>query len=160
MARSRGRIGGNSNVTPRLKTSGFPRPKILRPRDPMTKTTLQPGRAMREGSQKIGIGKNVFTQMGRPVIRARVSVRRLFVKDPYNLNSVSGIGATGATQATFSDVADQFTNNANPQFHPENAPGAVRTVRVGQAQPGTKNRGKIFRPNRQTLFSGKTLRRR
>jgi hypothetical protein len=88
----------------------------------------------------------------------KLSVRRLFVRDPYNKNST-------ATVARFSPVADQFTDNANPYYDPSKAPGAVKelsvaSVRKAASKPGKAARGhqKAIRPNRLTLFGGKTLR--
>lgn len=88
---------------------------------------------------------------------ARISVRRLFVRDPYNKNST-------ATQATFSPVADQFTNNANPLYDPSKAPGSVKEVSVASGRksantPGKASRGhqKIHRYGRFNLTGGKRL---
>jgi len=90
----------------------------------------------------------------------KISVRRLFAKDPYNKNST-------ATVATFSDVADQFTNNPNPLYDPSKAPGSVKEVSVASARksankPGKASRGhqKVISPNRLTMFGGKTLKKR
>jgi hypothetical protein len=97
----------------------------------------------------------------------KVSVRRLFRKDPYNKNSTTGIFATGATTAIMSPVADQFTDNPNVLYDPSKAPGAVSEVSVAASRkaankPGKARRGhqKAFAPNVQTLFGGKRLRRR
>lgn len=92
----------------------------------------------------------------------RKSVKRLFVRDPYNLLSQAGQGfGNNPTVATFSPVADQFTNNPNPVFDPSKAPGSV-TVKQRLPKPIGADKGhmRIFKPNRQTLFGGKTLRRR
>lgn len=94
--------------------------------------------------------------------QGRSRVKRLFVRDPYNV--LSGIGSgfgNNPTTATFSPVADEFTNNNNPAFDPSKAPG---TVAVKQRAPkpigADKGHQKVFKPNRFTLFGGKTLRRR
>lgn len=91
---------------------------------------------------------------------SRISVKRLFVRDPYNKNST-------ATTATFSDVADQFTNNPNPLYDPSKAPGSVKEVSVASARkaanrPGKASRGhqKVIAPNRFSLFGGKTIKKR
>jgi hypothetical protein len=81
-------------------------------------------------------------------------VRILYVKDPYNLNSVSGIRATGRTQATFSDVADQFTNNPNPAYDPSKAPGAVREVSVASARKSANRPGKASRGHQKVHVYG------
>lgn len=90
----------------------------------------------------------------------RFSVRRLFVRDPYNKNS-------SATTATFGSNSGEFTNNPNPLYDPSKAPGSpaevsVASVRKGVNKPGKAARGhqKVVPPNRQTLFGGKTLKRR
>lgn len=90
----------------------------------------------------------------------KISVRRLFVKDPYNKNST-------ATVATFSSVADQFTNNPNPAYDPSKAPGSVKEVSVASARKSANKPGKASRGHmktiKRTLFnqnSGKTLLRR
>jgi hypothetical protein len=93
--------------------------------------------------------------------KVRNGVRLLFVRVPYNKNAPAGV-----TQATFSDVADQFTNNPNPLYDPSQAPGSVKEVSVASARkaasrPGKASRGhqKAIRPNRTTLFGGKRLKR-
>lgn len=94
--------------------------------------------------------------------QGRLKVRRLFVRDPYNLLSQSPNGfGNNPTVAMFSPVADQFTNNANPAFDPSKSPGSV-TVKQRSPKPIGADKGhqKVFKPNRQTLFGGKTLRRR
>jgi hypothetical protein len=84
----------------------------------------------------------------------------VYVKDPYNKNSA-------ATQATFSDVADQFTNNPNPAYDPSKAPGSVREVSVAAARKSANKPGKASRGHQKviarTLFNqnqGKTLKKR
>jgi len=140
------------------------RPRILRPRDPLTFTSLQPGNADQFG-QKIDISKNVFKQRGLRRVTSRRTVRRLFRRDPYNLNSTSGIFATGATVARMSPVASQFTDNANPSFDPSKSPGAVTEVStrsLSAEKAGKAGRGhqKVVK---RTIFNqnqGKRLRRR
>jgi hypothetical protein len=89
---------------------------------------------------------------------AKISVRRLFVRDPYNKNST-------ATVATFSKEFDQFTNNANPAYDPSKAPGSVRVMdarSTSAERPGKASRGhqKVVTLGRTYFFGGKTLRRR
>ena len=83
----------------------------------------------------------------------------LYVKDPYNKNST-------ATVATFSDVAEQFTNNPNPAYDPSKAPGAVKEVSVASARKSANKPGKASRGHqkviKRTLFNqnqGKTLKK-
>jgi hypothetical protein len=90
----------------------------------------------------------------------------LYRKDPYNIYSTTGIFATGATVATFSPVAEQFTNNPNAAYDPSKAPGAVAERSVAAARkaanvPGLASRGhqKVIK---RTLFNqnqGKRLKR-
>lgn len=92
--------------------------------------------------------------------RKRVKgITRLFVRDPYNKNS-------SATQATFSDVAEQFTNNPNPLYDPSKAPGSVKEVSVASARknasrPGLASRGhqKVIKYGPFNLRGGKRLKR-
>jgi hypothetical protein len=90
----------------------------------------------------------------------------LYRKDPYNLNSVSGIRAVGPTVATFSDVAEQFTNNPNPVYDPSKAPGAVAEKSVAASRKAVNVPGKASRGHQKivarTLFNqnqGKRLKR-
>jgi hypothetical protein len=86
-------------------------------------------------------------------------IRILFRRDPYNLNSVSGINATGATQATFSDVAEQFTNNPNPAYDPSQAPGSVQEKSVASARKSASKPGKASRGHQKVIpYTGFTLR--
>jgi hypothetical protein len=112
------------------------------------------------------VSKNEFFQGGQRKTTSKRSVRRLFVRDPYNaLTGVAGFGS-GATVATFAPEADQFTNNANKMYDPSKAPGGVREVSVVNARtranlPGKASRGhgKVIR---RTIFnqnSGKRLKR-
>lgn len=93
----------------------------------------------------------------------KASVKRLHVRDPYNLLSSAPYGfGLNPTVATFSPEFDQFTNNANPTYDPSKAPGAV-TVKQRASRPLGKARTghqKYIPPNRQTMFGGKTLKRR
>jgi len=81
-------------------------------------------------------------------------VRILYVKDPYNLNSVSGIKATGRTVAQFSSVAEQFTNNPNPAYDPSRAPGAVQEVSVARARKAANRPGKASRGHQKVHVYG------
>jgi hypothetical protein len=159
MAVNRGRLGMRAS-----------RPRILRARDPLSYLTTQ--MATREaGAGLFGgakeISKNVFFQGGQQKTTGKRSVRRLFVRDPYNtLTAVSGFGS-GATVATFSAEADQFTNNANKMYDPSKAPGGVREVSVLAARTRANVPGKARRGHgnvvKRTIFNqtgGKTLKRR
>jgi hypothetical protein len=91
--------------------------------------------------------------------RGKTSVRRLFVRDPYNKNST-------ASQATFSPEAEQFTNNPNPLYDPSKAPGSVRELSVATARksanrPGKASRGhaKVIRYSNFMRTAGKRLKR-
>lgn len=168
MARSRGRVGNASpNKAPNIpkQTGGIGRVRVIRQFNPFAFKTTQAGNPPRAALdfQHPEVTKNQVYQRGHKLLGGRRrAVRRIFRRDPYNLLSANAPAPfnTGATQATMSPVADQFTNNANPAFHPEKSPGSVRVIRQPQAAAGRKNRGKTFAPNRYTLFGGKTLRRR
>lgn len=165
-APTKGRIGNTSPNQRAVITTktGQSSVRVLRALDPLTYKTLQrqaPGATTLQINNP-AITKNQFRQAGFPVVRAKAAVRRLFRRDPYNLLSSNAPPPfnTGATVATFSPEADQFTNNPTaPFYHPEKQPGAVSIVRQPQATPGTKNRGKVIPPNLQTITGGKTLRR-
>lgn len=60
------------------------------------------------------------------------------------------------------DMSSEFTNNPNPKFDPSRAPGAVAIKKVSRPSVGATSgtHQKVFKPNRQTLFGGKTLRRK
>jgi hypothetical protein len=61
------------------------------------------------------------------------------------------------------DMTGEFTNNPNPKFDPSRAPGSVKkSTSVTRMSVGAAGRGhsKIFKPNRQTLFGGKILKRK
>lgn len=90
------------------------------------------------------------------------SVKRLHVRDPYNVISAG----RGVTQATFSDEADQFTNNPNPLYDPSKAPGtpkelSVASTRKAANKPGKASRGhqKVIKRTAFNQNQGKTLRR-
>lgn len=149
----------------------FSKPRTLTARDPFTYLSLQRSRkdiGSAVGQPKaIDVTKNTLYQRGRMKVRSRVGVRRLFVRDPYNLlTGVSPFGS-GATTATFSDEADQFTNNPNKDFDPSKSPGSVNEVsvlntRTAAGKPGKAGRGhqKVIK---RTLFNqnqGKRLKRR
>jgi hypothetical protein len=164
--KAKGVIGNKSpNQRARITTkTGQSTVRVLRALDPMQYKTLQrkaPGKTAESLNNPVKT-KNQYIQQGHPDRRGRASVRRLFRRDPYNLLSASAPPpfASGATQATFSPEADQFTNNANPDFHPEKSPGAVAVKRQPQPAAGRKNRGNVIPPNNITLFGGKTLKRR
>lgn len=171
MARRRRASGGAASVNKRgvLTTKTGPRRvRVLRAFDPFTFKTLQAGNPTKASeASSISVSKNVFTQRGHPIVRKRGSVRRLFRKDPYNKLSADAPApfGTGASVAMFAPEAAQVdTVNANTAFHPEAAgPGPGITVRR-QPQPdpigGASTHGKRFRPNRTTLFGGKTLKRK
>lgn len=84
----------------------------------------------------------------------KLSVRRLFVKDPYNKNST-------ATVARFGGVSDQFTDNPNVLYDPSKGNDSATTLTASNPPKGS-NTGhmKVFRPNRFTLFGGKTIKKR
>lgn len=93
--------------------------------------------------------------------KRRNGVRLLFARVPYNKNAPAGV-----TQATFSDVADQFTNNPNPLYDPSKAPGSVKEVSVASARktanrPGKASRGhqKVIKYGKFALTGGKRLKR-
>jgi hypothetical protein len=139
--------------------------KILRAFDPFTKKTLQGGPATRFGTAvaKSWHDPSVLTR----VVRRRKPVKRLHVNDPYNMNSVSGLAPTGATQATFSKEADQFTNNPNRKFDPSARPGSVTVKTAATARHRAEKPGKASRGHgnviKRTIFNqtgGKRLRRR
>lgn len=165
----KGRIGNTSpNRQPNTQKPGGGRRtvRVLRALNPLQYKTLQSGNPPTTIAelQKPVVTKNQVTQQGQRLLRGgRQGVRRLFRRDPYNLWSATAPPpfGTGATNATFSPEAEQVdTVNPNKEFHPEAAPGVVRVMRQPQAAAGTKNRGKVFRPNRQTLFGGQRLRRK
>jgi hypothetical protein len=94
---------------------------------------------------------------------AKKSVRRLHVRDPYNAISA----ARGVTQATFSDVTDQFTNNPNVLYDPSKAPGTPKELSVASTRKSTSKPGKASRGHqkvaKRTLYNqnqGKTLKKR
>lgn len=165
----KGRIGNtNPNRQPNtLKPGGGRRTvRILRALDPFTYVTQQRPQNIPTipETQKPTVTKNQVTQAGQRLLGGRRrSVRRLFRRDPYNLWSSTAPPpfGTNATQATFAPEAEQVDSlNPNKAFHPEKVGGPVRIMRQPQAAAGTKNRGNVFKPNRTTLFGGKTLRRR
>lgn len=165
MAKTKGKIGNTSpNQRARLGYGSIKKPRIMRALDPFTYKTAQrqaPG-ATTIKLDKPEVSKNTFYQRGRPITRRKGAVRRLFRRDPYNVLSATAPPpfGTSPSSAIMSDEANQFTNNPNLMYHPEKEPGAVGVKRQPQATPGTKNRGNVMRPNRFTLFGGKTLRRR
>lgn len=116
-------------------------------------------------AKRIAAGGSVNKLPGSTAGRGRggrLNVKRLFVRDPYNLLSQAGFGfGQNPTVATFSEEADQLTNNPNPVYDPSKAPGAVAIVqRAPKPKGADTGHQRVFKPNRQTLFGGKTLRRR
>ena len=102
--------------------------------------------------------------MARKKVKGGTTI--LYARDPYNLWSTTGIRATGATVATFSPVAEQFTNNANPAYDPSKAPGAVAERSVAKTRkaanvPGKERRGhqNAVTYNRFMQTGGKRLKR-
>ena len=134
--------------------------RVLRAFNPSTPKTLQAGSSKSVMSaQKIEKSKQQVNPPA-PRVTSRYSVKRLFVRDPYNKNS-------NKTVATFSPVADQFTDNPNKAFDPSKAPGSVQKVSVIEARNRANTPGKASRGHgkvvKRTLFnqnSGKTLRKR
>lgn len=166
----KGRIG---NTTPNQRAvittgTGSRRVRVLRALDPMSYRTLQrqaPGRTTL-ALNNFAVTKNQVIQRGKQLLGGRrQNVRRLYRKDPYNIFSATAPPpfGTNATVAMFSPEAERVDIlNTNPSFHPEAAgpsPGSVSIVRQPQAAAGTRNRGKVMRPNLQTVAGGKTLRR-
>jgi hypothetical protein len=95
-------------------------------------------------------------------VTKKASVRRLHVTDPYNLYSQYGAGfGLNPSVATFTPEFDKLTNNPNVIYQPQ---AGQSTVAVRQRAPkpigAASGHMKAFPPNRQTLFGGKTLRRR
>jgi hypothetical protein len=82
-----------------------------------------------------------------PRATGRSSIRRLFVRDPYNKNS-------SATQATFAPEAEQFSHagQTNPNYDPSKAPGSVQKKDGTPQPPAGANSGhqKVIR---RTLFN-------
>ena len=159
MAANRGRLGFRAS-----------RPRILRQRDPFSllstqMATRETGLGLFGGAKEIS--KNEFFQGGQRKTRGKRSVRRLFVRDPYNVLTSDPTFGSGRTVATFSPEFDQFTNNANKMYDPSKAPGNVREVSVLSARTRANTPGKASRGHqkviKRTLFNqtgGKRLRRR
>lgn len=80
--------------------------------------------------------------------KSKRSIRRLMAKSP--------------TDPLSRDIVNEFTNNPNPKYDPSRAPGSVQVKKVSRAKTGNTSgtHQKVFKPNRQTLFGGKTLRRK
>lgn len=172
MARSRRGSTPTERLVP-TNPRGSQSVRVLKAFDPFTFKTLQSGNRKRVTTaggatmSAIAVPKSQVVKQGMTRSRSG-NPRRLHVRDPYNKNSVSGPMATGATVATFSPVADQFTNNPNPKFDPSRGPGSVTVIRVprpvqkvskGDQAAVERTHGTVFKPNRFTLFGGKTLRR-
>jgi hypothetical protein len=101
-------------------------------------------------SDKISASRHDVTTLTKTYRSKFGGVRRLMVKDP--------------TVPLERDIVDQFTNNPNPKYDPSKHPGTVQRKVISKAQKTTSSakagHQKSFAPNRQTLFGGKTLRRR
>jgi|SRR5215471_21785136 len=140
-----------------------PKIKIKRQYNPYAYKTTQAGRTVKFG-QAIDMSKHDPTVLTKVYRKKLATPRRLYVRDPYNLNSVSGIMATGRTQATFSPEADTFTNNPNPKYDPSKHPTVVSAFGqrdLAKEVPGKASRGHANVIPR-TLFNqnqGKRLRR-
>lgn len=81
-------------------------------------------------------------------VTTRQRVRRLFVRDPDN--------------PLFSAVADQFTNNPNPNFDPSKGSGSVKRLDSTPTPPrgSTSGHQKVVRPQSEGLGGKLRLRRR
>lgn len=166
MAVNDGRLGSNRG---RLG-SIVQRPRILRQRDPLTYLTKQ--MATREAGLGLfggakAVSKNQFFQNGRPITRGKASVRRLFVRDPYNVLTSDPTFGSGRTTALFSPEADQITNNTNTMYDPSKSPGSVTEVSTLAARTRANTPGKASRGHgnvvKRTIFNqnqGKRLKRR
>lgn len=159
MAVNRGRLGFRAS-----------RPRILRQRDPFSYLTTQmatreTGLGLFGGAKEVS--KNEFFQGGQRKTTRKRSVRRLYVRDPYNALTADATFGSGRTVATFSPEFDQFTNNGNKMYDPSRAPSGVREVSVLSARTRANRPGKASRGHgnviKRTIFnqnSGKTLKRR
>jgi len=140
-----------------------PKVKIRRQYNPYAYKSSQLGPAVRFG-QAIDMSKHDPTVLTKVYRKKLASPRRLYQRDPYNINSVSGIMATGATQALFSKEADTFTNNPNPKYDPSAHPTVVSAFGqrdLPKERPGKASRGHANVVPR-TLFNqnqGKRLKR-
>lgn len=88
------------------------------------------------------------SQLTRKQITSRISVRRLYVKDPNN--------------PIFYKEQDLFSANANPRFNPGRGVSSVTTL-DGSPQPPqgvTSGHQKVIRQTNQMKTGGKTLKRR
>lgn len=121
-------------------------PRILRARNNNSPKT--PRNMM--GGTGIEISKNAIYQRGRQLAAAtrRRAVQIKMVRDP----------ASPTSRPEF----NQFTNSTNPGVDLGKAPGSVRTVKMPPPPKGGAQKGhqKVVSPNRQSLFGGKTLKRR
>lgn len=149
----------------------FSKPRTLTARDPFTFLSLQRSRkdiGAAVGQPKaIAVTKNTLYQRGRLKVKSRVSVRRLHVRDPYNLLTSDPTFGSGRTTATFSPEADQFTNNPNKDFDPSKSPGSVTEVSTLTSRTRANTPGKASRGHgnviKRTIFNqnqGKRLKRR
>jgi hypothetical protein len=137
--------------------------KILRQLNPYAYKTTQSGPAVRFGTP-VAKSKHDPEVLLMHVTK-KAPVKRLHVTDPYNMNSVSGIRATGATQATFSSEADTFTNNPNPKYDPSAQPPAsvpeftARNVAVEKPGLASRGHGNVVKRTLYNQNQGKRLRR-
>jgi hypothetical protein len=121
------------------------------------KSKLNTTKSVRFGQFISGSFHDAAQLTGR--VTSKTKVQRKFQPDPngYNKNSTK-------TAATFSPVAEQFTNNPNPKYDPSKAPGKVSKKVVSKAvqKPGKASRGhqKVITLGRQYFQGGKTLKRR
>jgi hypothetical protein len=137
--------------------------KILRQLNPFAYKTTQGGMSPRFGTS---VAKSKHDpEVLLKVTRQKGKVKVLHVVDPYNINSTTGIRATGATVATFSPEADHITNNPNPKYDPSLQPSAnvpeftARDVKVEVAGKASRGHQNVVK---RTLFNqnqGKRLRR-
>lgn len=88
------------------------------------------------------------SQLTRATVKTRISVRRLFVKDPNN--------------PIFYPERDQFSNNTNPRFDPSKGPGSVKIVDATPKPPSGFSSGhqKTVKQTSQMKTGGRTLKRR
>jgi hypothetical protein len=121
------------------------------------KGTLAKQKPVRFGQTISGSFHDAAQLVGR--VTSKTKVQRKFAPDPNGYNKLST-----KTTATFSPVAEQFTNNPNPKYDPSRAPGsvAVKAKSRDAEKPGKSSRGhqKVITLGRQYFQGGKTLKRR
>ena len=126
--------------------------RILRAKNPSSPRTPRHvgASSANAGSEKwSGSWHDPAQLIGRATSKARVRVLRAI------------------TNTANKDMSSQFTNNPNPKFDPSRSPGSVkrstsviRQVPIKGDRTDDRGHGKVFHPNRQTLFGGKTLKRK